>query len=433
MFMNPLAQELNSILDGTAAHDLLSDFGKRFYFPKGIVAQSAEAKKQAKRFNATIGMAYHNNEPIELPAIKKDIPDLAPAEAVAYAPTGGDAELCNIWKELIVEKNPTIESKQISTPVVVPGLTNGIMQIADLFMDKGDNIVIPDMFWGNYRLIFENRNQAVINSFPFFTDSGSLNLTGFESTIRDNAKNGKIAVLFNFPNNPTGYSPTAEEAEKLTEMVRRCGEDGIKVLAITDDAYFGLFYDKSTYKHSLFSELYKIHENVLAVKIDGATKEDFVWGFRVGFVTFGSKGMTEEQYNALNKKLTGAIRSSVSNSSRPAQSLLKRALKNDTYRKEKNSYFSLLRARYQKVREIVDQRTTGKALTPLPFNSGYFMSFRCDGISAEELRKKLLEEEEIGTISIQDTYLRVAYASIDLENLEDLYSAIFAVADRLNH
>jgi hypothetical protein len=85
------------------------------------------------------------------------------------------------------------------------------------------------------------------------------------------------------------------------------------------------------------------------------------------------------------------------------------------------------------VREIVDQRTTGKALTPLPFNSGYFMSFRCDGISAEELRKKLLEEEEIGTISIQDTYLRVAYAGIDLENLEDLYSAIFAVADRLNH
>lgn len=44
--MNSIAQELNSVLESTIASDLLSDFGKRFYFPKGIVAQSAEAKKK---------------------------------------------------------------------------------------------------------------------------------------------------------------------------------------------------------------------------------------------------------------------------------------------------------------------------------------------------------------------------------------------------
>ena len=36
--------------------------------------------------------------------------------------------------------------------------------------------------------------------------------------------------------------------------------------------------------------LVDLHPNVLGIKLDGATKEDYVWGFRVGFITFGFKG-----------------------------------------------------------------------------------------------------------------------------------------------
>ena len=137
-------------------------------------------------------------------------------------------------------------------------------------------------------------------------------------------------------------------------MITRVAEEGYKILAVMDDAYFGLFYEENTYKNSLFSLLYNAHENILAVKVDGATKEDFVWGFRLGFVTFGSKGMTEEQYNALNEKLGGALRSSISNSSRPAQSIIKHALKNDRHIQEKNRYSAVLKKRYRKVRSIIE-------------------------------------------------------------------------------
>lgn len=429
--MNPLAKELNLALEGSIALSLLSDFGKRFYFPKGIVAQSAEAKKHAHRLNATIGMAFHDKQPIELPSVGDQLPKLKPADAVAYAPTPGIPELRNMWKELIIEKNPTIDRDRISLPVVVPGLTNGIMQAADLFVDPGDSVIIPDMFWGNYRLIFEGRKEATLYSFPFFTSRGTLNVQGFEETIRQNAKDNKAVVMINFPNNPTGYSPTEREVEELIEALEKCAEDGFKLLVISDDAYFGLFYDENTYSYSLFTQLYDLHENLLAIKVDGATKEDFVWGFRVGFLTFGSKGLLETHYEALNTKLTGALRSSISNSSRPAQSILLQAMKGGSYRSEKQRYFEMLQSRYLKVREIIDKRETGSALEPLPFNSGYFMSFLCRGISAERLRKELLMEEGIGTISIQDTYLRVAYASIELEQLEDLYHTIFSVADKL--
>ena len=430
--MNPLAEELNRILHGSTVFELLSEFGKRFYFPKGIVAQSAEAKKHAKNYNATIGMAYADGEPIELPSIKKSIPGMKSAEAVAYAPTGGDPALREQWKRELIRKNPAVNPKGISTPVVVPGLTNGIAQIADLFLEPGDPIVVPDMFWGNYRLIFEGRKLAEIKGFPFFTAEGGLNVDGFLKTVKASAKDGRVMLIVNFPNNPTGYSPTVREAEALSKGLADIAETGLKILAVTDDAYFGLFYEPDTYPHSLFNLLHAAHENILAVKIDGATKEDFVWGFRVGFVTFGGKGITGDQYEALNKKLTGAIRSSVSNSSRPAQSILKRALDSDGYGEEKQRYFELLKERYFTVRKLLDSMPEGTGLKPLPFNSGYFMSFDFQGGNSEALRQELLHTYGIGTISIQERYLRVAFASIDNDGIEDLYTKIFEAARKVS-
>ena len=45
--MKDLAIELNETLKGTCAYDLLGNKGKNMYFPKGIVAQSAEAGDKA--------------------------------------------------------------------------------------------------------------------------------------------------------------------------------------------------------------------------------------------------------------------------------------------------------------------------------------------------------------------------------------------------
>lgn len=62
--MNQLAEDLNQVLNRTAADTLLSDYGKRLYVPKGIIVQSGEAKKKAGKFNATIGIATENGVPM---------------------------------------------------------------------------------------------------------------------------------------------------------------------------------------------------------------------------------------------------------------------------------------------------------------------------------------------------------------------------------
>jgi hypothetical protein len=70
-------------------------------------------------------------------------------------------------------------------------------------------------------------------------------------------------------------------------------------------------------------------------------------------------------------------------------------------------------------------------LKPLPFNAGYFLTLRLRRGSAEALRKELLHAHGIGTISIQDRFLRIAYAVVGLSDLEPLFARVYETAHRL--
>ncbi|MDR2510034.1 MAG: aminotransferase class I/II-fold pyridoxal phosphate-dependent enzyme [Spirochaetaceae bacterium] len=428
--MNKLAEELNSVLDKCVAGRLLSRFGRRVYFPKGIIAQSAEAKKSAWTANATIGMAFHRGKPMILSALSENLPHLTEAETVAYAPTAGVEQVRELWQRLIIEKNPSLKKEAISLPVVVPGITAGISYTADLFLDAGQKLITNEPCWDNYGLIFEERREAVLHSVRFLNDSG-LDIDAIKTAIEKDAKTGAVRVIFNFPNNPSGYSPTESEADALCECLKKAADGGADVLVICDDAYYGLIYEDETCKESIFCRLSGLHERILAVKADGPTKEDYVWGLRVALLTFGSKGMNQADFDALNSKLMGAIRSSVSCSNTPAQYLLLKTFAGPNTAAEKTHYRAILKRRYKAVREFVEARKNHKILKALPFNSGYFMSFECHGIDAETLRKELLSGHGIGTVSFGGTYLRLAYAALNEEQIPNILETIFKTAEEL--
>ena len=427
--INPLAQELNDALKGTTPGELLSDVGTRLYFPKGIIAQSAEAKKLGKTANGTIGTTVVEGKPIMLPSIKKYVPDLTSSELVGYAPTAGNPDLRAMWKESIIRKNPLLKDKKFSLPVVVPGLTAGISYLADLFLDETKPLVAADPSWDNYVLITEARRNAKFVQFKMFKD-GKFNIEGLKETMQKQAESGSVRILLNFPQNPSGYSPTSGEAKQLVSIVKEIAEKGAKVMVWCDDAYFGLNYEDNIEKQSLFAYLCDLHENVLAAKIDGPTKEDFAWGFRTGFITFGCKGLSDAQYEALVKKLMAAIRSSVSCAATPSQSLILKAASDGKLEEEKAEFRKILERRYKLVRDFVSTHES-KFIKPLPFNSGYFMSFDTMSIDAEKLRQKLLNDRGIGTISIDVKTLRVAFSSLDEEKINIVYQAIYDIPDEL--
>ncbi|MCQ2611657.1 MAG: aminotransferase class I/II-fold pyridoxal phosphate-dependent enzyme [Treponema sp.] len=427
--LNPLAQELNETLSGSVVEALISDLGKRIYFPNGIISQGGEAKKLGHVANATIGMTVLDGHPAILESVHKNAPGMKEAELVAYAPTAGLPAIRELWKTQIIKKNPDLANKTFSLPVLVPGLTAGISYIADLFLDEEKTLLAADPSWDNYALIAQARRNAGFKQFTLFKD-GKFNLEAFEAAVKEEAKKGSVRVLLNFPQNPSGYSPSREEAKKICAILKEVAEGGTKVLAISDDAYFGLNYEDDIEPQSLFAYTSDLHENILAVKIDGPTKEDFVWGFRCGFITFASKALTDAQYTALLVKLMGVIRSSVSCSSTPPQNMMLKAYESGEIEAQKKAYRDMLEKRYKAVRNFVNTHKSD-VLEPLPFNSGYFMSFNVKGKNAEDLRKKILNDYGVGTIQIDPHTLRVAFSSVEEHKIDEVYSIIYKAADEL--
>jgi len=428
--LNPLAQELNETLKGSVVEALMSDMGKRMYFPNGIISQGGEAAKDAYFANGTIGMAVAEKTPIELDSYKKIMPDLNPRETVAYEKTAGNPELRKIWKDKLLEKNPSLKDKQISLPILVPGLTAALSYVADLFVDENKPLLAADPCWDNYELIACARRGAEFHQFKCFDEKG-LNLADLEKTMKEEAeKYGSVRVILNFPQNPSGYSPTKDEVQKITKIVKDIAESGKQVLVLSDDAYFGLNYEDDIEPQSLFAYMADLHENVLAIKADGPTKEDFAWGFRTGFLTFASKGLNQAQIDALQVKFMSAIRSSVSCSSTPSQAIIKHAFMNPDHDAQKVELRKMLHRRYDLVRKFVNTHTSS-VLTPLPFNSGYFMAFDVKKIDAEDLRKRVLAEKGIGVIQINPKTLRVAFSSIDEEKIEEVFASIYNIAEAM--
>ena len=430
IMINPLAKELNDTLSGSVVDALMSDLGKRLYFPNGIISQGGEAATDAHFANGTIGMAVANGSPIELDSYKKNMPNFNSRETVAYAKTAGHPDLRKLWKEKIIEKNPSLKNKNFSLPILVPGLTAVLSYVADLFVDVEKPLLAPNPCWDNYELIAAARRGAEFHMFQCFDENG-FSLSSLEKAMKEEAKKyGSVRVILNFPQNPSGYSPTVSEAKELVRIVKEVADSGAKVLVLCDDAYFGLNYEDDIESQSLFAYLADLHENVLAIKADGPTKEDFAWGFRAGFVTFASKGLSDEQYTALTTKFMSAIRSSVSCSSTPAQTLVMKALNDEAHNAQKLELRKMLKRRYDVVKSFV-KNNKSSVLEPLPFNSGYFMSFNVKSGNAEDIRKKLLKEKGIGIIQIDPNTLRVAFSSIDEEKIEEVYKNIYEIAESM--
>jgi aspartate/methionine/tyrosine aminotransferase len=97
--------------------------------------------------------------------------------------------------------------------------------------------------------------------------------------------------------------------------------------------------------------------NVLAVKIDGPTKEDYVWGFRVGFLTYGIKGGDSALYGALESKTAGAIRGNISNAANISQSLLMEAYTHPEYENQKAEKYAIMKTRYDEVKRRAEKRS----------------------------------------------------------------------------
>lgn len=398
-----------------------SKLGENIILPQDVLIQSKETSVVPNAVNATIGIATDNKKALSLPSINEVIKELSTTDYLPYSPTPGLLKIREVWKEKIFKENSIINPEYLSLPMVTTGITQGIDIVANLFSEKDDALLLPNLFWQNYAQIFTIKLGNNIYKYNQFDNENNFNLSDFKHTLY-NIKENKISIILNFPNNPTGYTPSTEELTQLVSIIDVFAKENPNknLIIISDDAYFGLFFEEN-HKTPTLSATYKLadNNNCLIVKLDGITKEYYGWGLRVGFITYYTSD--DKLRKIVLEKTQGYLRSTTSSPSNLSQQIALRLLESSQAKQEKTYNDSIIEERYHILKEAIAKYNLDNDVTILPFNSGYFFTIKMpEHIDAHKFRLKFLNDYKYGVYSMDDSHIRIAFSCLDKELIPDL-------------
>lgn len=154
--------------------------------------------------------------------------------------------------------------------IVTVGASEAIDATLRAIIDDGDEILIPDPGYVSYRPCVELAGGVPI-AVPCSGDNGfKLTKENLESVITDKTK----ALIFPYPNNPTGGIMEREYIEKIIPTVIEHD-----LLIIADEIYAELTYGK---KHCSIASFPEMEGRV--VLISGFSKAFAMTGWRIGYV-----------------------------------------------------------------------------------------------------------------------------------------------------
>ena len=408
------AERLHDVLrrEAPAAARCLSPLGLRAAFPRGIPFQTAQAR--STEINATIGQVTDDHgAPMALSGMTDALSGVDAKMAWLYPPAEGHLALRQAWAAR--QRGMGLGSDAVmSTPMVVHGLTQGVSLVADLFADPDTDVFIPDPCWENYHLVFQFRPGANVVSYPFFRD-GRFNLEGLADALAASTAK-KAVIVLNFPSNPTGYTPTVAEGQRIAEVVLAYPGPAV---VLCDDAYQGMVWEDGLLARSLYWDLAERAdpERLLVVKTDGATKELFFFGGRMAFLSASVSGAAED---ALLSKWKCIARSTNGVCAGPSQALVLKELADPRLEADVADRLAMLARRWRALTDALMAARSDK-LDPFPSNSGVFSMVRLHGTDAEALRARLITEFSVGTIALPSVNaLRIAFCSVPEAMLPEL-------------
>ncbi|GAP00219.1 aminotransferase class I/II-fold pyridoxal phosphate-dependent enzyme [Fructobacillus ficulneus] len=158
----------------------------------------------------------------------------------------------------------------IENVVITSGVTEAILAIFKTLLAPGTGMLIPEPAFGSY---FSALSVAGGIAVPIDTTKNAFKLTPalVEETIRQAVVPVK-AILFNYPNNPTGVTYTKDELAALAECFK-----ANDLWVISDEIYAELTYD-----HDHFSIAQFLPDQ--SIVVNGLSKSHAMTGYRVGFI-----------------------------------------------------------------------------------------------------------------------------------------------------
>ena len=242
--------------------------------PSPTLAITAKAK--AMRAQGIDVISFGAGEPdFDTPQHIKDAAIAALQEGFTkYTPVGGIDEL----KEAICAKLQQDNGVQYQKEniLVSCGGKHSFYNVAQAFIDEGDEVIIPAPYWVSYPPMVALAGGKPIIVSTSEEEGFKLLPETLEKAITPNTK----ALVINSPSNPTGSAYTRKELEKLAEVALQH-----KIFVISDEIYEKIVYDG--FEHVSIASLSDEVRDVTII-LNGVSKTYSMTGWRIGY-TAGPK------------------------------------------------------------------------------------------------------------------------------------------------
>lgn len=363
----------------------------------------AEKGKEAVT-NATIGALLDDEgKLVVLSSVIEVLRKLSPEDYAEYAPIGGTLDFKNCIKKAAFGK---YEPKCFIEAVATPGGTGAIRNTISNYSKIGDQVLTSDWFWSTYSSIAGEIGRT-ITTYSLFDEDGKFNITAFKTKVGELlSKQESLVIIINTPaHNPTGYSLTNEDWDKLLDVVKTMATEDKKVTLLVDVAYIDFAGNGEKYREFL-PKLENLKENILPVISYSSSKTFTLYGMRCGAMICMTP--IEEIAEEFVHVCQFSSRASWSNCTRSSMVVLSKIYDDDALltkvNEERAIYCDLLLRRGKAFEEEANK----VGLKIVPFDSGFFASIPCD--DSDTICKKL-QEQGIFLVPLAKG-LRVSVASI---------------------
>lgn len=297
--------------------------------------------------------------------------------------------------------------------MVTVGASEGIDLALRVLIEPGDEVLVPDPSYVSYMPCVAFAGGVCVPVKTTAENGFRLTADMLKARITPKTK----AVIFPYPNNPTGGVMEPEDMKELAAAL-----DGTDIVVIADEIYAELTYTGRP--HVAFASIPGMRERTIT--LNGFSKAFAMTGWRMGYACAPKEildvMMRVHQYTIMCAPTAGQY---------AAVEALKSGLETDFADVKR-----MVRQYDRRRRVIVDGLRAAGLETHEPLGAFYaFPCVRSTGMTSQEFCVRLLEEERVACVpgdafgETGEGYVRCSYAS-SLENITEAVRRIGAFTAR---
>lgn len=396
-----------------------------------IFGINQKAKEMAARegadkvVNATIGSLLDDDgNLVILSSVVEVLKNLTPIDYADYAPIAGTPDFIKAIKKAVFGK---FVPESYTETVATPGGTGAIRNTIQNYSKRGDQVLTSDWYWSPYSTIAQDIERS-ITTYTLFDEEGNFNVASFESKVNELlSKQDGLVIILNTPaHNPTGYSLTLDDWDKIIRVIKAAVDsNGKKITLLVDVAYLDYAGDEDEHRE-FFPLLDDFPSNILVVVAHSLSKSCTMYGMRSGAMIC----MTRDKEIAEEFKTVCSFssRGTWSNCNRAAMATLSNIYADEALlakvTHERQDYCKMLVERGHTFAKAAKEA----GLKTVPFEAGFFVTVPCENADAVGLE---LQKEGIFTVPVGKG-LRISIASIPEEKCKMLPPIILKAINQVN-